>query len=111
MHVLANVVTPLLSRLAGTQLDIVAKLDTVSELKQALIDQYPKLFKSLGCLSGGFHIKLKPNAQSYAVYEHSRIYLPLMPKVKDEIYQLLSLGVNERVDESTEWCAPIFVAP
>ena len=38
MYVLANVATPLISRQAETQLGIVAKLDTVSDAKQAIID-------------------------------------------------------------------------
>ena len=33
----------------------------------------------------------------------------LLPKVKDEIDRLLSLGVIEQVDEPTQWCAPIVV--
>ena len=51
MNVLANVATPLLSRLAGSQLGIVTRLDTASDSKQAIIDQYPKLFRGLGCMS------------------------------------------------------------
>ena len=62
-------------------------------------------------MSGNYLIQLKPDAQPYAVYIHRRIPLPLIPKVKDEIYQLLSLGVIERVDVPTEWSAPIVVAP
>ena len=34
-----------------------------------------------------------------------------MPKVKEEIDRLLRLDVIARVDEPTEWCAPIVVAP
>ena len=37
--------------------------------------------------------------------------LPLLPKIKDKIDWLLSLGVIEQVDEPTHWCAPIIVAP
>ena len=116
MYVLANVATPLLSRLAGTQLSIFARLDTVSDAKQAIINQYPKLFRGLGYMSGNYHIQLKPDAQSYAVYTPRRILLPLMPKVKNEIDRLLSLGViNVSMCQLngalTEWCAPIVVAP
>ena len=85
MCFLANVTTPLLSRLAGIQLGIVAKLDTVSDAKQTIIDKYPKQFRCLGCMSGDYHIQMKPGAQSYAVYTLRRIPLPHMSKVKDEI--------------------------
>ena len=46
-----------------------------------------------------------------AVYASHHIPLPLLPKVKDEIDRLLSLGVIEQVDEPTQWCAPIVVGP
>ena len=38
LYVQANVATPLLSQLAGTQLGMVARLDTVSDAKQTIID-------------------------------------------------------------------------
>jgi hypothetical protein len=110
VYVLANVATPLLSRLASTQLGIVARLDAVSDSKQAIMQQYPKLFKGLGCMEGAYRIQLKPDATPYAVYAPRRIPLPLMPKVKNELDRLLKLGVIERVEEPTLWCAPIVVA-
>ena len=57
-------------------------------------------------MSGDYYIQLKPDIQPYTVYTPRRIPLPFMPKVKDEIDRLLSLGVIERFDVPTEWCAP-----
>ena len=62
-------------------------------------------------MSGDYFIQLKPDAQPYAVYTPRRTPLLLVPKVKDEIDRLLSLGVIERDYVPTEWCAPIIVAP
>ena len=76
-----------------------------------MIDQYYKLFRDMGCMNGDYHIQLKLDTQPYAVYTPRRIPLPLMSKVKDDIDRLLSLGVIERVDVPTKWCAPIVVAP
>ena len=58
-----------------------------------------------------YRFQLKSNAQPFAVYAPRCIPLPLLPKVKDEIERLLSLDVIEQVDEPTQWCAPIAVAP
>lgn len=111
VYVLHNVATPLLSRLASTQLGIVARLDAVSDAKQAIKQQYPRLFRGLGCMREPHRIQLKPDAQPYAVYTPRRIPIPLMQKVKGEIDRLLKLGVIEPVDVPTQWCAPIVVAP
>ena len=62
-------------------------------------------------MSGDYHIQLKPDAQPYAVYIPRRIPLPLMLKVEDEIDRLLSVGVIDRINMPTGWCAPIVVAP
>ena len=108
MDVLANVVTQLLSRLAGTQLGIVGRLDTVSDAKQAIINQYRKQFRGLGYMREDYYIQLKLDTQPYAVYSLRSIPLPLRFMINDEIYRLLSLRVIERVD--AEWCTLIFVA-
>ena len=106
MYLLVNIATPLLSRLAGIQLGIVARLDTVTDAKQAITDQYPKTIQRFGLTT--FYLNLTLN---HTLPTPHRITLPLMPKIKDEIDRLLSLGVIERVDMPSEWCAPIVVAP
>ena len=111
VYVLSNVDAPLLSRQAGTQLSIVARLDAVSNANQYIMHLYSRLFRGLGCMNELYRIQLKSDAQPYAVYAPRCIPLPLLPKVKDEIGRLLSVGVIEQVDEPTQWCAPIFVAP
>ena len=73
--------------------------------------QYPRLFRGLGYISKPYHIQLKSDAQPYAVCAPRRIPLSLLSKVKDEIDKLLSLDIIEHVNEPTQWCAPIVVAP
>ena len=60
-------------------------------------------------MSEPYRIQLKSDAQPYAVFAPRRISLPLLPKVKNEIGRLLSLGVIKQVDKPTQWCAPIIV--
>ena len=62
-------------------------------------------------MSEPYSIQLKLDAQPYTIYALRRIPLLQLPKAKDEIDRLLSLGVIEQVDEPTQWCAPIVVAP
>ncbi len=111
VYVLSQVSMPLLSRLAATQLEILACIDAVFEAKQLIIKQYPELFKGLGHMRQPYSIRLKPEAQPYAVFAPRRVPLPLLPKVQEELDRLLRLDVIARVDEPTQWCAPIVVAP
>ena len=98
IYVLPNVDTPLLSRQASTQLSTIARIDAVSDANQHIMHQYPKLFRGLSCMSEPYRIQLKSDAQPYAVYAPCRIPLPQLPKVRDEIDRLISLGVIEQVD-------------
>ena len=40
-----------------------------------------------------------------------RVAVPLLPKVKAELERLENQGVTFKVNEPTEWCAPMVVVP
>lgn len=79
--------------------------------KEEVMKEYPKLFKGLGKMKGEYTIRLKEEAIPFCLDTPRRISIPLLPKVQAEINRLLKLDVIEPVDEPTEWCAPIVVAP
>ena len=79
--------------------------------KEYVQARHAKLFKGLGKLDGKYHIQLKDNAVPYAVNTPRRIALPLMPKVKDKLVGLERQGVISKVDQPTDWCAPIVAVP
>ena len=54
-------------------------------------------------------IRIKHVATPYAITLPRRMPLPLLPKVKDELERLQHFNVIEKVDTSTEWCAPMVV--
>ena len=78
---------------------------------QFVHDKHPKLFSGLGKLEGKYHIRLKENPVPYAITTPRRVALPLLPKVKEKLEELEKQGVISRVDQPTDWCAPIVVAP
>ena len=53
-----------------------------------------------------FSIRLKPDAQPYAVFAPRHIPLPLLPKVKEKIDRLLQLDAITRVEERMLWAPP-----
>ena len=52
-------------------------------------------------------IILKKDAQPSAVTVASRVPIPMLPKVKDELERRKSAGVIEEITKPTPWCAPM----
>jgi hypothetical protein len=73
--------------------------------------QSSKLFNGLGCMTQPYSIRLEDDASPFAVHCSRCIPVPLLPKIKEELYKLLWLGVIVKVEEPTDWCAPIVVVP
>ena len=107
---------PLLGRPAIEVLNLEQKVETIhsdysTRIEQEVKTMYPYLFKGLGKLKGEFSIKLKPGSTPYAITTPRRVALPLMPKVKEELQRMETLGVISKVDIPTGWCAGMFVVP
>ncbi|KAJ8389952.1 hypothetical protein AAFF_G00112370 [Aldrovandia affinis] len=104
--------TPLLSQPAATALQLVARLEDFSlNSKETIKQEFPKLFSGLGKMEGEYNIVLKPGAKPFSLSTPRRISLPLLPKIKDELHRMEQQGVISKVEEPTEWCAPIVVVP
>ena len=72
---------------------------------------YPRLCSGLGEVKQAYHIRLKPNAVPFSLKTPSRIPLPLVGKVKEELQRMEELGIISRVEEPTDWCAGMVVVP
>ena len=95
----------LLSCQASTTLGLVKFACSVYE------EEYPSLFNGLGKMIHPYEIKLKDNAEPYAVHTPRRIPHPILPKLEAELKRLQDLDVISPVNSPTEWCAPIVVVP
>ncbi|MCG7865814.1 MAG: reverse transcriptase family protein [Candidatus Thiodiazotropha taylori] len=78
---------------------------------ESIKQKHPNLFRELGTLDGEYHITLKEGAKPYALAVPRRVPIPLLPKVKEEIEKMEKNGVISRVDQPTDWCAGMVVAP
>lgn len=110
VYVIRDVHQPLLGRDAIDALGIVKCMDTLSSSLNPR-QQYADLFKGLGCMDGEHTIRLKPDAEPFAVFTPRRVPVNLLPLLKQELEKLQQTGVIKRVDEPTPWCAPIVVIP
>ena len=104
---------PLLGRPAISQLQLIQRLDALSEQSKDPwpIQEFPQLFTGLGKLEGEYSIKLKTGATPYSLSTPRHVAIPLLPKVKAELKRMQDLGVITPVEEATDWCAGMVVVP
>lgn len=109
LYVVKHLNTALLSRPASVNLRLVARIDSIDldSVKQT----YPKLCDGLGLVQQPYTIKLRPDAKPVSLKVPRRVPLPLMGKVKQELQRMEQLGVISRIEEPTEWCSGMVVAP
>ena len=104
---------PLLSRYASQSLNLINKVDTIDseEYKNDIVNQYPDLFNGLGEIEVEYKINLLENSTPFTLTTPRKVPLPLLSKPKQEIGRMLEMGMIKRVDEPTDWCAPMVVVP
>lgn len=92
----------LLGRPALVSLDLVKRVDPVNQKDPIFgnLDKNPIKTQPV-------KIVLKENAEPYSVPVARRVPLPLLGKVKAELDRLQACGVIEKIEEATDWCAPI----
>ncbi|KAL6471401.1 hypothetical protein MHYP_G00200510 [Metynnis hypsauchen] len=104
VYVVEGLTTPLLGRSAATALQLVARLGVVNlDSEETVKAEFPRLFNGLGKLQGEY----KP----FSLSTPRHISLSLLPKVKEELNHMEQQGVISKVEQPTEWCAPMLVVP
>ena len=73
--------------------------------------RFPKVFSGLGNLCDPYEIKLKEGARPYALYTPRNVSIPYRAQVGRELDRMQQMGVIERVEEPTQWCAGMVVVP
>lgn len=86
----------LLSRTVTTRLGLVKHIDEVN------------IFSGLGTLKGEtVKITLKEGTQLYSIAMPRHVPIPLLPRVEEQLKRIESMGIIEKVTDSTEWCTPM----
>ncbi|CAL8069840.1 unnamed protein product [Orchesella dallaii] len=114
IYVVKGLERPLLGVRACEDLQLVMRMDSVESESLSHVkptEEFPELFTGLGRLDTPYTIKLSDGAKPFAVHAPRRIPIPLLEKVKKKLEEMVEEGVIERVDEPTEWCAPLVTAP
>ena len=79
--------------------------------KKTVETRYPEIFKGIGKLKNfEYKIRLRNEAKPYAVTVPRRVPIPLQKEVEMQLNKMVADDIIERVEEPTEWCAPMVVA-
>ena len=114
LYVIKNQPSSLLSRAACVNLGLIQRSDThVDEVIQTpnFRAEFPQLFTGLGKVKTECHITLRDNVEPFCLYTPRRIAHPLLPKVKEEIDNMLKQGVISPVTCPTQWCSGMVPVP
>lgn len=116
VFVIRDLKNPLLGRPAIHDLNLLKLSDEINQLVSSSLVEQKETYQSLfsekpNVMAGGpHHVKLSENARPYAISAPRRVPLPLYEKVREELRKMEMMGVISKVEEATEWCAPIVVA-
>ena len=113
VYVVKGLERPLLSRYAGQSLKFINKVDAINseEYKDNIVNQNPDFFKGLGDIEGEYKINLVETSTPFALATPGKVPVLLLSKAKQEMGKMLEMGVIKRVNEPTDWCAPMVVMP
>ena len=86
-------------------------VQVVNGIREEVERDYPGLYRELGSLPDTFEIKVREGAVPRAIPVPRRVPLGLREATETELGRMLDMGVIERVDEPSEWCSGMVVAP
>ena len=101
--------TPLLSKRACERLKLITVDDT--QCYVGSVNVHDRLFSGLGKLSNPHSITLKSDARPFAIHVPRPIPFPRRKLADEAIQEMLRDGVITKVEEPTQWVAPMVVVP
>lgn len=79
-------------------LDTVAKVGTVMQSADDIKACFPNVFSGLGCMDGEYKIKMTPSHEQFNQTTPTRVPIPVLPNVKDELERMEAMEGIEKVD-------------
>ena len=103
--------TNLLGRPQIEDLQLISFVNQIGSGQFDPVQVFPKLFSGLGTMPGKFCISLKPDVEPVRLFAPRPIAAGLREKAKAELDKMLALDVIEPVEQATEWCSGLTIAP
>ena len=115
VYVMANQTKNLLSKRAIHILKLLTPnplvVQNIMEDTPDFRKEFPKLFQGLGRLKENYTIKTTEDATPICLYTARKVPHPLLPEVEKALNEMERKGVISPVDEPTDWCSGMVVAP
>ena len=92
-------------------LNLVSRIDNITDYTAIVEEKFPSLFRGLGTFGDPFTIQLKPNAEPKALYSARKVPLRLRDAVEAELKRMESNEIISRVDTPTPWCSGMVPVP
>jgi len=92
-------------------LNLVARIDTITDYTAMVEENFPSVFKGLGSFGDSYTIQLKADAKPQTLYTARKVPLRLRDAVKVELNKMESDGIISRVDTPTPWCSGMVPVP
>ena len=92
-------------------LNLLAIVNGIENQKFDPVAAFPNVFSGLGTMPGQFTICLKKDYEAKRLFSPRPIAIGLKDKAKKELDRMLAEDVIEPVEEPTEWCSGLTIAP
>lgn len=112
IYVVDSLTQPLLGKPAIMKLGLIRFIEAVSEAGSShWVDEYATLFEGLGCLKTKAVVRTKSSVEPFALPVPRRVAAARREPLRVELQRMVKLGVIEKVEKPTDWCAPCLVVP
>ena len=92
-------------------LNLLAVVIAMSSNEFNPVKKFSIVFAELGTMAGVFTINLKADVKPVRLYAPRPIAAGLRQKAKKELDKMLEDGVLEPIEQATDWCSGLTIAP
>ena len=111
IYVLKGSTSNLLGICELRELNLFAVINALCDTKFDPLEEFKEVFEGLGTMPGLFKIKLKDDFEPVRLFSPRPIAAGLREQAKLEIDGMLASKVIEPVEEPTDWCSGLTIAP
>ena len=111
IYVVRRLKSSLLGHPAITALRLLSQVHVTSSDKLNVRAQFHQISQGLDTLGDDYKIQLKDDAKPHALFIPRSVPVPLRHKVDEKLQRMETMGVIEKVEDPTPWCAGMVVVP
>ena len=112
VYFVKNLASPLLDKPAISKLVLIQFEGTVgSNDRRDWKRQHPRLFRGLGAMNTQVRIVIDSGVEPFVQSVPKTLAAARKQPQKEELNRMEKLGVKEKIEKRTEWCAPCIAVP